>query len=153
MLYLRGTLSAAQSSGSGGYTRISITSNDSRGYVALTGNINSLWNYSSLNTALKNYCGYYLFSNSTGLYTVDDDGRAHNSLKMHSNALTTYCYAYMFNGCSKLKNSPTLPALTLGTYCYRQMFYNCTALTSIQKVLPATILTTYCYYYMYRACT
>ena len=41
---------------------------------------------------------------------------------------TTYCYAYMFKGCTNLTTAPALPATTLANYCYSNMFYGCTSL-------------------------
>ena len=37
----------------------------------------------------------------------------------------------MFYGCSKLKNSPILPAATLKSNCYYYLFYSCPMLENI----------------------
>ena len=66
--------------------------------------------------------------------------------------LANYCYQSMFNKCSSLTQAPDLPATTLATYCYRGMFYNCTSLTQA-PALPATTLASKCYYNMFYGCT
>ena len=66
--------------------------------------------------------------------------------------MTTYCYAYMFYGCTSLTQAPALSATTLANYCYNDMFYGCTSLTRA-PALPATTLTTYCYKNMFYGCT
>ena len=68
-------------------------------------------------------------------------------------SLATNCYDYMFDGCTLLRTAPELPATTLSSYCYRYMFRGCTSLTSVPTTLPATTLTTYCYAYMFQNCT
>lgn len=39
---------------------------------------------------------------------------------------STYNYYQMFRGCTNLTALPELPTLTLTSYCYAQMFYGCT---------------------------
>ena len=65
--------------------------------------------------------------------------------------LASYCYSFMFNGCTSLTTAPTLPATTLADYCYQAMFYGCTTLVNAPE-LPATILTKYCYAQMFMNC-
>ena len=43
-------------------------------------------------------------------------------------AMATYCYEYMFSGCSSLIQAPELPATTLAFCCYKCMFNSCTSL-------------------------
>ena len=65
--------------------------------------------------------------------------------------MASYCYFYMFSGCTALTQAPALPATTLTHYCYNNMFSG----TSLTKApaLPATTLTDYCYYKMFLDCT
>lgn len=66
--------------------------------------------------------------------------------------MATYCYAWMFSGCSSLTTAPELPATTLTYSCYNNMFENCRSLTTAPE-LPATTLATNCYQNMFRRCT
>ena len=65
--------------------------------------------------------------------------------------MASYCYFYMFSGCTALTQAPALPATTLTHYCYNNMFSD----TSLTKApaLPATTLTKYCYDSMFSHCT
>ena len=40
--------------------------------------------------------------------------------------MASYCYAYMFLGCTSLTTVPSLPATTLTANCYAYMFRGCT---------------------------
>ena len=66
--------------------------------------------------------------------------------------LKTYCYQYMFSGCSSLEEAPELPATSLSHYCYQYMFSGCSSLKKA-PVLPATTAQQYCYYYMFQNCS
>lgn len=68
-------------------------------------------------------------------------------------ALTDYCFAKLFSGCTSLTTSPQLPSTTLADYCYEFMFSNCPSLTAAPE-LPATNLSgaNSCYYYMFQGC-
>jgi len=66
--------------------------------------------------------------------------------------IASYCFSYMFNGCTSLTTAPSLPATTSATYCYTSMFRGCTALVTAPS-LPATTSATYCYTSMFRGCT
>ena len=66
--------------------------------------------------------------------------------------MASYCYFYMFNGCTSLTQAPALPTTTLATNCYAYMFYGCTALTKA-PLLPATTLADSCYGSMFYKCT
>ena len=68
------------------------------------------------------------------------------------NALATYCYAFMFDGCTSLVQAPDLPATTLVDNCYVTMFSGCTSLTQA-PALPATTLVRSCYQNMFHGCT
>ena len=66
--------------------------------------------------------------------------------------LANYCYAHMFRGCTSLTTAPSLPATTLASGCYNSMFNGCTSLTTAPS-LPATTLADNCYSGMFRGCT
>lgn len=66
--------------------------------------------------------------------------------------LAERCYADMFNGCTSLISTPKLPATTLAERCYGGMFEDCTSLTTAPE-LPAEALARYCYNNMFRGCT
>ena len=84
---------------------------------------------------------------------------AHN-LILPATQLVRYCYAWMFNRCTSLVTSPSLPATSLrestgsinDNGCYYWMFAGCTSLTTA-PALPATTLTDYCYTNMFNGCT
>ena len=92
-----------------------------------------------------NYQFYKLFQSNTNIVDA-------SQLIMPATTLVTYCYQYMFEGCSSLTTAPELPATTLANYCYRNMFVKCTSLTTAPE-LPAIILANYCYNYMFGDCT
>ena len=75
------------------------------------------------------------------------------NLVLPATTLASFCYSYMFSGCTSLVTAPTLPAETLKTGCYQGMFNGCTSLTTVPSVLPATKLADYCYYQMFYGCT
>lgn len=60
-------------------------------------------------------------------------------------------FCFLFNNCSNLTSSPSLPATTLAEGCYQGMFGG-TGLTEIPE-LPATTLADWCYSYMFQRCT
>lgn len=120
----------------------------------------------------KNYAFYKLFSGNTYLINAEN-------IVLPATTLSTYCYGYMFNGCSSLTIAPLiLPATTLKGSCYRRMFYSCSGLTTAPEIhattqasyacqymfyscsslrtapaLHATTLVSYCYQYMFRYCS
>ena len=67
-------------------------------------------------------------------------------------AMASFCYIYMFSGCTSLTTAPALPATMLANYCYAHMFRGCTSLTTAPS-LPATTLANYCYNSMFNGCT
>ena len=73
-------------------------------------------------------------------------------LFLSAETLGTSCYESMFEGCTSLTKTPTLPATTLAESCYKQMFKSCTALVTA-PVLPARTMTTSCYEAMFYGCT
>ena len=54
------------------------------------------------------------------------------NLILPATALTPYCYAYMFMGCTSIVNAPVLPATTLAEACYVYMFGFCENLEYIK---------------------
>lgn len=137
-VYLRGVLSANNTSSN--YTRFTLSGN-----IKASGNINYIWNYNNLDAALKNYCGYYMFSGCTALTDIAE-------LELPATTLAERCYSQMFRGCSNFTTAPELPATTLASYCYNSMFQYCTSLVNPPS-LPATNLASYCYSSMLRGCT
>lgn len=93
----------------------------------------------------KSYAFYRLFRNATNLIEVSDNF-------LPAQTLATYCYRYMFQGCTGLTKAPALPATKLQQYCYQYMFTGCTALTTA-PTLPALTLERYCYQYMFQSCS
>ena len=93
----------------------------------------------------KGYAFYKLFYNCSNIVNV-------SSNFLPATTLTSYCYGYMFYGCTKLTTAPELPATTLANNCYQSMFDCCTSLTTA-PALPATTLANNCYYYMFYNCT
>ena len=119
------------------------------GGVSISGNVNSLWDFENLNTPLKQYCGYRLFYNCTGL--IDASGLI---LGTSATTLADNCYECIFENCTSLTTVPNnmLPATTLANECYSGMFYNCSSLTTA-PALPATTLAERCYYGMFNGCS
>lgn len=99
------------------------------------------------NTSLsgKSYAFSRLFYNATNLVSVSENF-------LPATTLATYCYNYMFYGCTGLISAPALPATTLQQYCYQYMFRGCSSLTTA-PTLPATTLQRYCYQYMFQNCS
>ena len=87
-----------------------------------------------------------------GLVAASGDITSLRRFDLEQTTLASYCYAYMFKGCTGLTSAPELPATTLATGCYSSMFDGCTGLTSAPE-LPATTLSPNCYAYMFRGCT
>lgn len=71
--------------------------------------------------------------------------------KNSTTTVSSYCYFRLFDYCTSLKTSPSLPATTLAYYCYWYMFEG----SGITKTpaLPATTLAEWCYYRMFTGCT
>lgn len=99
----------------------------------------------NLSLSGKTYAFHRLFYNATNLIEV-------SSKFLPATTLNTYCYNYMFYGCSSLTTAPELPATTLQQYCYQYMFRGCSSLTTA-PTLPATTLQRYCYQYMFQNCS
>lgn len=69
-----------------------------------------------------------------------------------SNNLGYRCYFGMFADCTSLRNAPELPSLNLADGCYSSMFDGCTSLRTPPE-LPATTLAKYCYENMFEDCS
>ena len=73
-------------------------------------------------------------------------------LELPATGLATYCYSYMFSGCTGLTVAPKLPASGLQEGCYKGMFEYCESLEE-SPVLPATKLVEDCYSTMFSGCS
>ena len=87
-----------------------------------------------------------------GLVAASGDITSIRRFDLEQTTLNTFCYGYLFEGCTGLTSAPELPATTLAKNCYRQMFKGCTGLTSAPE-LPATTIATGCYASMFEGCT
>lgn len=67
-------------------------------------------------------------------------------------SVSRWCYYLLFNNCTSLTTTPTLPATNTASACYYQMFYWCSNLTTLPS-LPATTLDDYCYYQIFGGCS
>ena len=140
------------------------------------GNINTLLDYTDPNgLTIQQGAFNSMFENDTHLTSASNITLPPSS----DGSLSTYCYLYMFKGCSGLTTAPqsisattqgqdacngmfqncssltTAPALgatTLAPSCYWGMFQGCTALTSV-PTLPVTTLAQSCYRSMFQNCT
>ena len=133
-----------------------IDSGNNTSKFSSTGNFNASGNIMSLlygdNFAKKTsfasgsqYNFSNLFSGCTKLISA-------GNLILPATTLTTYCYYWLFYGCTSLTTAPSiLPATTLANGCYNNMFYNCTSLTTAPE-LPATTLAQQCYASMFKNC-
>lgn len=140
-LRLRGKSSMGTATGFENCSMIQFTTSNSP--VDCTGDIRTLIdyeNYDNANTDNARFCS--LFQN-TALKTAPS---------LPAKTLASYCYRFMFNGCSKLTTAPKLPAEILNEYCYYGMFWGCSALETA-PALPAYELASSCYYNMFNGCT
>ena len=137
VLYVRGKLTSNNAENN--FTQFTIN-----GSVEVKGNINYLWDYEDLKAQLKEYCGYHLFSGSTGIFDA-------SNLILPNASLTRECYHGMFMDCTKLTTAPSLPATRLASYCYVCMFKGCVSLISAPS-LPSTELANKCYANMFQGC-
>ena len=130
------------------------TGNNSYNYFVCSGNHKVSGNIMSLlyGSNFKNQ--YTLESNRTFYKLFDSDLRCvdASNLILPATTLTSYCYGYMFSGCTSLTAAPELPATKCFSTCYYSMFRNCISLTTAPE-LPATKLEVYCYYGMFSGCT
>lgn len=94
--------------------------------------------FENADTLTGTYTFIGLFKEATGLTSAEN-------LILPATTLATYCYQYMFNGCTSLTTAPELPATTLVNSCYRQMFQGCRSLNYI-KCLAIDISANRCTY-------
>lgn len=131
-LSFRGNLTPASSKGIGTFT-ISKSCN-------LEGNCMSMLfgDDAADNNSLegKAYAFYNLFYNCTTIKGV-------TSGFLPATTLSSYCYRYMFNGCTSLTTAPELPATTLVSNCYLCMFANCSKLNYIKAMFTTKPSYTY----------
>lgn len=127
-------------------------SNPSSGFN-IGGNIYSLENYSFTNVNSPK-------SQTVGInfYKIFKDFRVFDAQNLYmgdsSSVLPDYCFGYMFQDCTYLYYTPSLPAKTLSTSCYRAMFSGCTGIQYAgTRTLPSTTLAGFCYYQMFSGCT
>lgn len=140
-LSFRAELTPASNSGIGTFT-LSKKCNVKGNVMSMLFGDSGKDNYSLSN---KSYAFHRLFYNATTLQNVSSDF-------LPATTLATYCYNYMFYGCTSLLTAPDLPATTLQQYCYQYMFRGCSNLTTA-PTLPATTLQRYCYQYMFQNCS
>ena len=166
-VYIRGILNSNNTTSN--YTQFTMSGN-----IKVSGNINYLWNKDNPDTALKDYCGYYLFNGCTALTEI-------TGLTLPSTSIPYRAYDSMFMGCTNITtlNGLVLPGTTLSTYAYNHMFDSCTSIVdgrvdfkvrnlpegafsntfknctslTIAPELAATSLGDWCYQYLFYGCT
>lgn len=102
-------------------------------------------------TISSSYSNYYKYT-MTGLVAASGDITSMLDETMEKDSVSSYCYVYMFYGCSALTRAPKLPATTLNRGCYSYMFRECSSLTQAPELL-ATTLAMSCYTEMFEKCT
>ena len=120
----------------------------STGRYNIEGNIMSLRygdNFKNQVILSESYIFRDIFKNNIKLISAEN-------LVLPATTLTTYCYSYMFQGCTSLTTAPELPATRVGYKSYSYMFQGCTSLTTA-PALPATTLEYESYSYMFQNCT
>ena len=142
------------------------------GDISVSGNVMGLLDNGAGNTTEipNESCFVNLFLNSTGITSISKNFLPALTLKascyaymfngctnlrqapnLPATTVTNSGYSWMFNGCSSLAEAPELPATTLEQYCYNRIFRNCISLTKA-PTLPATTLATACYKNMFENC-
>ena len=146
-LYLKGSNSAYCTNDGANYCSININ----EGLVNIYGNIMSLIyddNFYGKTVLTEPYSFSNLFKRELNMNQYIKDA---SNLILPATTLASYCYKYMFSGCSLLKSAPELPATTLAEGCYAYMFWYCGLLKAPD--LPATTLKYRCYEGMFGGCT
>ena len=103
-------------------------------------------------TFSKNSTDWYMFKMTGNIIAKGNIMFLLNSENPDQAQITSYCFAYLFYGCTSLAQAPELPATTLATYCYNAMFQGCTSLAQAPE-LPATTLVDNCYINMFNGCS
>lgn len=114
------------------------------------GNVMSLYHPDNLTGAeeiYEPYAFYGLFKSNANIYNHPE-----KNLVLSAKVMKSFCYAWMFYGCTGLTSAPELPATSLADHCYIEMFERCTALEEAPE-LPAVDLAEYCYSYMFSYCS
>lgn len=95
-------------------------------------------------------CYTSMFANCTSISAVSPSV----SDALPAMAMKSYCYAYMFSGCTGLQAMPALPASALAISCYEGTFLKCSN-SNFKTIQPLTAKTmsSSCYKYMFSACT
>ena len=141
-IHFRGSnLTPVANTGIGTFT-ITRSCNLSGNCMSLLFGDNANKNYS---LAEYQYAFYKLFYNCANIKKV-------SATFLPAMAVASYCYGYMFYGCTGLTDAPNLPAQTLVSSCYYYMYYGCTSMIN-PGVISATAVATYCCYGMYYKCT
>ena len=120
----------------------------SSGYYSVRGNIMSLLYGDNFKNETSLVGKIFSFRN---LFSGSSKLKSAKNLSLAATTLASYCYYYMFQGCTSLTVAPELPATTLTQSCYQYMFSNCTNLTAA-PALPATTLANSCYSNMFNGC-
>ena len=129
------------------------------GNLSISGNINSMSNFSTL---YDNYIFYRLFygctiSDASDAFIIIENLSPHcfdsmfedctdlqKPIKVFSKNLAVSCFEKMYKGCTSLIESPELSYKYLINRCYAYMFSGCTSLEEAPE-LPATTLAPSCY--------
>ena len=100
------------------------------------------------------YAFAHLFSGNANLYN-----HPARKIILPATKLGVGAYQCLFEDCTRLTESPDLPATTLlaggssDAGCYQEMFRGCSSLVTVPGILPATTLQTRCYYGMFSRCS
>ena len=54
------------------------------------------------------------------------------------NAVVSFSFYKLFNGCTSLTKAPVLPVTTLAQYCYQYMFNGCSTLNEVRCQMPSS---------------
>ena len=137
---------------------VSITSNTGSSAPTITVNSGDKLQFRGNNAQYAtNESNYNLFSGSTAEFEAEGNIMSliyGDDFKNNSTISSTYAFASLFRGCTKLVSveNLVLPATTLANQCYNSMFNGCTSLTTAPKELPATTLAKNCYQSMFWDC-
>lgn len=123
---------------------------DISGKTAVSGSVMSLLNKDKkTNNYISSYCFYKLFNGCPITTAPEIDGNLYlESGSLHAmfrdciylrqapsiltiHKISTSSCAYMFQGCTSLKESPVLNTNLTYTSCYRNLFYGCSSLNKI----------------------
>lgn len=148
-VYIRGNEGVFNYWYSGGSQKAITTISASQNHT-VGGNINTLLDYTDPNgLTLPQGAFNSMFENDTHLTSASNITLSPSS----DGSLSTYCYLYMFKGCSGLTTAPqSISATTQGQDACNGMFQNCSSLTTA-PALGATTLAPSCYWGLFQGCT